>query len=77
MLSFSIITNFLGFIILLMPISIVWTLPLSLKQCLAVIKLFVMGFFVCVARIVPATYVKEALVKSHNVWVATFDYQCD
>lgn len=70
MLSFSIITIFLDPLLLLMPIPIVWTLQLSLKQRIAVLTLFAIGFIVCIAGIVQAVYVNEALVKSYDeTWV--------
>lgn len=70
MLSFSIITLFSDFLLLLMPIPIVWTLQLSLKQRIAVLTLFAIGFIVCIAGIVQAVYVNEALVKSYDeTWV--------
>ena len=53
-----------------MPIPIVWTLQLSLKQRIAVLTLFAMGFIVCIAGIWQAVYVNEALGKSYDeTWV--------
>ena len=66
MLSFSILTIFLDFIILLLPIPIVWKLQLPLKQRLAVMSLFGAGIIVCVAGIVHAYFVDLALVKSYD-----------
>ena len=78
MLSFSIITIFLDFLLVLMPLPIVSTLQLSRKQRIAVNTLFALGFFVCVSGIVQAVYVNEALVKSYDetwtgwpLWVAS------
>lgn len=78
MLSFSIITIFLDFLLVVMPLPIVSTLQLSPKQRIAVITLFAMGFIVCIAGIVQAVYVNEALVKSFDetwdgwpLWVAS------
>ncbi|KAL8823936.1 MAG: hypothetical protein Q9191_005431 [Dirinaria sp. TL-2023a] len=66
MLSFSIITIFLDFIILLLPIPIVWKLQLSRKQRLAILSLFGAGIIVCIAGIVHAYFVNLALVKSYD-----------
>ena len=66
MLSFSIITIFLDFVILLLPVPIVWTLQLPKKQRIAVIALFGAGIIVCVAGIVHAHFVDVALVKSYD-----------
>ncbi|KAM0802195.1 hypothetical protein BDR22DRAFT_140645 [Usnea florida] len=78
MLSFSIITIFLDFLLVLMPLPIVSTLQLSRKQRIAVNTLFALGFFVCIAGIVQAVYVNEALVKSYDetwtgwpLWIAS------
>lgn len=66
MLSFSVITIFLDFIILILPVPIVWTLQLSLKQRIAVISIFGAGIIVCVAGIVHAYFVDIALVRSYD-----------
>ena len=78
MLSFSIITIFLDFILLLLPVPIVWTLQLSRKQRVAVCGLFFMGFIVCIAGIIQAYYVNKALIHSYDetwegwpLWVAS------
>jgi len=66
MMSFSVITIFLDFALLILPIPIVWTLQLSMKQKLAVISLFGAGIIVCIAGIVHANFVDIALVKSYD-----------
>ena len=78
MLSFSIITIFLDFILLLLPLPIVVSLQLSRKQRIAVCALFLMGFIVCIAGIVQAYYVDKALIHSYDetwdgwpLWVAS------
>ena len=78
MLSFSIITIFLDFILLLLPVPIIQSLQLSKKQRLAVCGLFFIGFIVCIAGIVHAYYVDRALVHSYDetwegwpLWVAS------
>ena len=78
MLSFSIITIFLDFILLLLPVPIVVTLQLSTKQRLAVCGLFFLGFIICIAGIIQAYYVDKALIHSYDetwdgwpLWVAS------
>ncbi|KAL6713401.1 hypothetical protein ACLMJK_008866 [Lecanora helva] len=78
MLSFSVITIFLDFILLLFPIPIIRSLQLSTKQRFAVCGLFFIGFIVCIAGIVHAYYVDLALVHSYDetwdgwpLWVAS------
>lgn len=78
MLSFSIITIFLDFALLLLPLPIVWKLQLSLKQRIAVCGLFFLGFIVCIAGIIQAYYVNKALVHSYDetwtgwpLWIAS------
>ncbi len=66
MMSFSVITIFLDFALLILPIPIVWTLQLSMKQKLAVISLFGAGIIVCIAGIVHAHFVDIALVKFYD-----------
>jgi hypothetical protein len=66
MLSFSIITIFLDFILLFLPIPLVWGLQLPKKQRLAVLALFSAGIIVCIAGVVHAYYVDQALVKSYD-----------
>lgn len=66
MLSFSIITIFLDFVILLLPVPIVWGLQLPKKQRLAVVALFGAGIIVCIAGIVHAYFVNVALVQSYD-----------
>lgn len=78
MLSFSIITIFLDFILLFLPFPIVWKLQLSVKQRIAVSGLFFLGFIVCIAGIIQAYYVNAALVYSYDetwtgwpLWIAS------
>lgn len=78
MLSFSVITIFLDFILLLLPVPIIRSLQLSKKQRLAVCGLFFTGFIVCISGIVHAYYVDKALVHSYDetwdgwpLWVAS------
>ncbi|KAI4200221.1 MAG: hypothetical protein LQ350_004079 [Teloschistes chrysophthalmus] len=78
MLSFGIITIFLDFAILLLPIPLVMGLQLSRKQRIAVITLFGLGFIVCIAGIVQVYYIDVALRKSYDetwdgwpLWVAS------
>lgn len=66
MMSFSVITIFLDFALLILPIPIIWTLQLSMKQKLAIISLFGAGIIVCIAGIVHAHFVDIALVKSYD-----------
>ena len=66
MLSFSVITIFLDFVILFLPIPIVWKLQLSKKQRIAILSLFGAGIIVCVAGIVHAYFVDLALVRSYD-----------
>ena len=78
MLSFSIITIFLDFILLLLPVPIIRSLQLTKKQRFAVCGLFFTGFIVCISGIVHAYYVDKALVHSYDetwegwpLWVAS------
>lgn len=78
MLSFGIITIFLDFAILLLPIPLVMGLQLSRKQRIAVCTLFGLGFIVCIAGIVQVYYIDVALRKSYDetwdgwpLWVAS------
>ncbi|KAL8689065.1 MAG: hypothetical protein Q9218_005173 [Villophora microphyllina] len=78
MLSFGIITIFLDFAILLLPIPLVMGLQLSRKQRIAVLTLFGLGFIVCIAGIVQVYYIDKALRKSYDetwdgwpLWVAS------
>lgn len=78
MLSFAIITVLLDFILLFLPMPIVWTMQLPLKQRLAVCGLFFLGFIVCIAGIVQVYYIDVALVSSFDetwdgwpLWVAS------
>ena len=78
MLSFGIITVALDFILLLLPLPIVWRLDLAFKQRIAVSGLFCLGFIVCIAGIVQVCYVDIALIKSYDetwdgwpLWVAS------
>ena len=78
MLSFSIIAIFLDFILLLLPLPIIWSLQLSGKQRIAVCALFFLGFIVCIAGIIQAYYVNKALIHSYDetwdgwpLWVAS------
>ena len=66
MLSFSVITIFLDFFLLLMPVPVVWSLQLPKRQRLAVISIFMAGIIVCVSGIVHAYFVDQALVKSYD-----------
>ena len=66
MMSFGIITVFLDFFLLLLPIPIVWSLDLAKKQRIAVCCLFFIGFIVCIAGIVQIYYVNRALVRSYD-----------
>ncbi|KAL8706599.1 MAG: hypothetical protein Q9201_000346 [Fulgogasparrea decipioides] len=78
MLSFGIITIFLDFAILLLPIPLVMGLQLNTKQRIAVCTLFGLGFIVCIAGIVQVYYVDVALKRSYDetwdgwpLWVAS------
>lgn len=78
MLSFGIITIFLDFFLLLLPVPIVWTLQLSKKQRTAVCALFFLGFVVCIAGVVQVWYIDVALISSYDetwdgwpLWVAS------
>ncbi|KAL8675686.1 MAG: hypothetical protein Q9224_007412 [Gallowayella concinna] len=78
MLSFGILTIVLDFAILLLPIPMVMGLQLSTKQRIAVLTLFGLGFFVCIAGIIQVYYVDYALKKSYDetwdgwpLWVAS------
>jgi len=78
MMSFSVITIFLDFILLFLPVPIVWALQLSLKQRIAVCGLFFLGFIVCIAGIIQAYYVDKALIHSYDetwtgwpLWIAS------
>ncbi|KAL9583682.1 MAG: hypothetical protein Q9212_002569 [Teloschistes hypoglaucus] len=78
MLSFGILTIFLDFAILLLPIPLVMGLQLSRKQRIAVCTLFGLGFIVCIAGIVQVYYIDVALRKSYDetwdgwpLWVAS------
>ena len=78
MMSFGIITVFLDFFLLFLPIPIVWGLQLPRKQRIAVCCLFFIGFIVCIAGIIQIYYVDRALVKSYDetwegwpLWVAS------
>ena len=66
MLSFSVLTIFLDFIILFLPVPIVWSLQLPKKQRIAVLGIFGAGIVVCVAGVVHAYFVDQALVKSYD-----------
>ena len=66
MLSFSVITIFLDFVILFLPVPVVWSLQLPKKQRIAVLGLFGAGIIVCVAGVVHAYFVDQALVKSYD-----------
>ena len=66
MLSFSIITIFLDFVILLLPVPVVWSLQLPKKQRIAVLGIFGAGIVVCVAGVVHVYFVNQALVKSYD-----------
>ena len=66
MLSFSILTIFLDFIILFLPVPLVWSLQLPKKQRIAVLCIFGAGIVVCVAGVVHAYFVDQALVKSYD-----------
>lgn len=77
-MTFGIITIILDFILLLLPVPIVWALQLPVKQRLAVCGLFFLGFIVCIAGIIQAYYVDYALVSSYDetwdgwpLWVAS------
>ena len=52
------------FILLVLPVATVWTLQLSFEQRFAVVTLFFLGFFVCIAGIVQEYYMDKALVHS-------------
>ena len=78
MMSFGIITIILDFLLLLLPVPIVWQLDLAFKQRIAVGGLFGLGFIVCIAGIVQACYVDKALIRSYDetwdgwaLWVAS------
>ena len=66
MLSFSVLTIFLDFIILFLPVPVVWSLQLPKKQRIAVLCIFGAGIIVCVAGIVHAYFVDQALVKTYD-----------
>lgn len=66
MMTFSVITIFLDFILLFLPVPIVWSLQLPRKQRLAVIGIFGGGIIVCIAGVVHAYFVDQALVKSYD-----------
>ena len=66
MLSFSVLTIFLDFFIMFLPVPIVWSLQLPQKQRIAVICIFGAGIIVCVAGVVHAYFVDQALVKSYD-----------
>lgn len=70
MFSFSIITIILDFLILLLPLPVVWSLQLPKKQRIAVASLFFLGVIVCISGIIQAVYIKQALVDSYDeTWV--------
>ena len=78
MMSFGIITVFLDFFLLFLPIPIVWGLQLPRKQRIAVCCLFFTGFIVCIAGIIQIYYVHRALVASYDetwegwpLWIAS------
>jgi hypothetical protein len=78
MMSFAVITIFLDFILLFLPMPIVWALQLPLKQRIAVCGLFFLGFIVCIAGIIQAYFIDKALIHSYDetwagwpLWIAS------
>lgn len=62
---FGILATITDFMVLVVPIPIVWQLQLPIKQRVAVISIFSVSFFACISGIIRAVYM-AVYARSHD-----------
>lgn len=68
MLVFGIFNTINDFMVLALPIPIVWKLQLPIKQRIAVISIFSISFFACIAGIIRVAYSKVYVQSYDQSW---------
>ena len=66
----SIVNTVQDFVMIILPIPIVWKLELPLRQRIAVISVFFLGLIVCAAGIMKLLFIIQAMILSYDsTWV--------